>query len=85
MSSFPAAYAGRCGNCDETFSPGEMVEYEGDGTLVVQDCCGTPDAPRPVRTGSCRAARRPLTAAAPASRFRPPTASAGACDGRRSR
>ena len=46
MSSFPAAYAGRCGNCGEYFPPGAMVQYEEGAVLVIQECCGIADEPR---------------------------------------
>ena len=64
MSSFPAAYAGSCGNCGEHFGPGEMIAYE-EGAVTVQSCCGTPDDPRttPTATEPDRVMPRGMTAA----------------------
>ena len=39
--TFPANYAGRCGNCGELFESGDDVFYDQGDTLLGQDCCGT--------------------------------------------
>ena len=66
-ASFPAAYAGRCGNCAEHFRPGEEVQYDSDGLLIVVDCCGTLDDPpgigRPRAEPSLKTVPRGKTAA----------------------
>lgn len=40
MISFPAAYAGRCGNCGEPFQAGAEVFYDDQDSLLVVECCG---------------------------------------------
>lgn len=45
---FPARYAGRCGNCDESFAPGDEVFYAPpDETLTGVECCGHVSESRP--------------------------------------
>lgn len=41
---FPAAYAGRCGNCGEIFGADTQVFYA-DDILMVVECCGEQDDP----------------------------------------
>lgn len=44
MIHFPAAYAGRCRNCNEVFVPGDEVFYvRGEDTVTGWDCCGDQD------------------------------------------
>ncbi len=48
---FPAAYAGRCGNCGEVFAAGTQVFYvPPDDTLTVVECCGEAEEPTSVES-----------------------------------
>lgn len=45
---FPAAYPGRCRNCNELFAVGDEIFYAGnEDTVTGWDCCGAEDEPRP--------------------------------------